>query len=266
MSEVRDDILKNTRFGELNELFVQIMELPDDVLSEAVVDSLRGAINGAITDAMKKQAVKNIINECINNNYARQFLKDIAKESNEEILEYINQLQPSAQKRLLLNDIAAIMNEIFEDALVQYHGVNFQLPIVLQGAAKAPSYAHLDDAAADIYAAKDITLKAHSLSNHINTSLYIALPEGWTALILPRSSIGAKTGLRLSNSIGVIDSSYRGEIGVLYDNIADTDYTIHAGERIAQMLVIPTYVFATKIVDTLDNTERGEGGFGSTGV
>ena len=116
------------------------------------------------------------------------------------------------------------------------------------------------------YAAEDMVLPPHSLANTVHTQLYIELPEGWTALILPRSSIGKKTGLRLSNSVGVIDSTYRGEIGVMYDNISDSEYTIHAGDRIAQMLVIPTYSFATNVVAALNETERGEGGFGSTGV
>ena len=74
-----------------------------------------------------------------------------------------------------------------------------------------------------------------------------------------------KTGLRLSNSIGIIDADYRGEIGVIYDNISDSDYTIKAGDRIAQMWVERVERFKPVIVDTLPTTERGDGGFGSTG-
>jgi len=110
-----------------------------------------------------------------------------------------------------------------------------------------------------------MTLAPHSLSNMVHTGLRIALPEGWAAYILPRSSIGMKTGLRLSNSVGVIDSEYRGEIGVMYDNHSDSEYIIHKGDRIAQMIVMPIHQFRPEVVDTLDNTSRGEDGFGSTG-
>ena len=110
------------------------------------------------------------------------------------------------------------------------------------------------DAAADLYAADTVTLAPHSTSNMIRTGVHIALPEGWMAMIFPRSSIGAKTGLRLSNSCGIIDSEYRGPLGVLYDNISDSEYTINAGDRIAQLLVMPNYHFRAKVVDTLDET------------
>jgi dUTP pyrophosphatase len=103
------------------------------------------------------------------------------------------------------------------------------------------------------------------LSNVIPTGLQIALPKGWVAKIVPRSSIGMKTGLRLSNSVGVIDADYRGEIGVLYDNFSDSDYEIKAGDRIAQMWVEPVYNFKPIEVSNLPDTERGSGGFGSTG-
>ena len=90
--------------------------------------------------------------------------------------------------------------------------------------------------------------------------------EGWLAMILPRSSMGVKTPLRLSNSVGLIDSGYRGELGVIYDNTSDNDYQISAGDRIAQLLVMPSYRFKAQVVDVLVDSDRGEGGFGSSGA
>jgi dUTP pyrophosphatase len=112
---------------------------------------------------------------------------------------------------------------------------------------------------------EDTTLEPCSIGNKIRTGVKIQLPEGWLALIIPRSSIGAKTPLRLSNSVGLIDSGYRGELGILYDNIGDDEYVIHAGDRIAQLLVMPSYRFQAKVVDILADSDRGEGGFGSSG-
>ena len=114
-------------------------------------------------------------------------------------------------------------------------------------------------------ALEDTIIPAHSLSNLVHTGLRIALPENWVFMLDPRSSIGFKSGLRLSNSIGIIDEDYRGEIGVLYDNISDSDYEIKAGDRIAQCWVQPVHRFRPVEVDILPATTRGEGGFGSTG-
>ena len=75
-----------------------------------------------------------------------------------------------------------------------------------------------------------------------------------------------ETPLRLSNSVGLIDSGYRGELGVLYDNTSDEPYTVNAGDRIAQLLVMPSYRFQAKVVDILADSDRGEGGFGSSGT
>ena len=132
--------------------------------------------------------------------------------------------------------------------------------------AKVPTYAHDTDAAADLYAMETTVLEGNSLGNKIRTGVKIQLPEGWQALIIPRSSIGAKTSLRLSNSVGLIDSGYRGELGVLYDNTSDEPYTVNAGDRIAQLLVMPSYRFQAKVVDILADSDRGEGGFGSSGT
>ena len=253
-------------FGELNDVFNEVMQLPDDILTGEVVESLVGMIDGAITPAIKEKSINATIQNFSDNNYSKQFVANIVKTNRDNIYDYINDLQPSSAKRQLLNGIAEVMCEIFDEVLKRYHGANFQLNVALKDNGQVPTYAHPTDAAADLYAAEDMVLPPHSLANTVHTQLYIELPEGWTALILPRSSIGKKTGLRLSNSVGVIDSTYRGEIGVMYDNISDSEYTIHAGDRIAQMLVIPTYSFATNVVAALNETERGEGGFGSTGV
>ena len=147
----------------------------------------------------------------------------------------------------------------------KYHSYSIELPIKLEDGAQVPTYAHDTDAAADIYALDDTLIQANTFSNKLRTGVSIQLPEGWLALILPRSSIGAKTPLRLSNSVGLIDSGYRGELGVLYDNTSDNDVKIKKGDRIAQLLVMPSYRFKAQKVDILGASDRGIQGFGSTG-
>ena len=100
----------------------------------------------------------------------------------------------------------------------------------------------------------------------IPTGLYIQLPEGYEAQIRPRSGLAAKHGLSVTNSPGTIDSDYRGEICVLLVNLSKDPFTIEPGERIAQMVIARHERVEWEETDSLDETQRGEGGFGSTGV
>lgn len=256
----------NSETKGLLDLIESIMTIPDDSLNEETIASLRGMIEGAITPKMREDAITNTINTLINENYSRQRAVNSITSARAELSDFIEALQPSRNKKELLNSIIQILYDIFDAVIERYHRAVFELPVKIDDGAKMPTYAHETDAAADLYAMEDTTIVAHSIGNKVRTGVRIALPEGWAAYIVPRSSIGAKTPLRLSNSIGVIDSDYRGELGILYDNISDSDYIIHAGDRIAQMFIMPVYQFKPVPVDMLSETERGDGGFGSTGA
>ena len=95
--------------------------------------------------------------------------------------------------------------------------------------------------------------------------LHIALPEGYEAQLRPRSGLAFKHGVTVINSPGTIDADYRGEIGVLLVNLGSEDFVVNDGERIAQMVVARHEKVEFTLVETLDETERGEGGFGHTG-
>ncbi|MBP5360329.1 MAG: dUTP diphosphatase [Bacteroidaceae bacterium] len=100
----------------------------------------------------------------------------------------------------------------------------------------------------------------------IPTGLYIALPEGWEAQVRPRSGLALKQGITVLNTPGTIDADYRGEVGVILVNLSGLEFVVNDGERIAQM-VFNQYGKADFIeVETLDETERGAGGFGHTGL
>jgi dUTP pyrophosphatase len=100
----------------------------------------------------------------------------------------------------------------------------------------------------------------------VPTGLFIALPEGTEAQIRPRSGLAAKHGITVLNTPGTIDADYRGEIKVILVNLSNEAFTINPGERIAQMVVARYEKVEWDIVETLDDTERGAGGFGSTGT
>lgn len=99
----------------------------------------------------------------------------------------------------------------------------------------------------------------------VPTGLRIALPEGYEAQIRPRSGLALRHGITLPNSPGTIDADYRGEIGVILMNLGSEPFTVEPGDRIAQMVVAPVARVVWREAEALDATERGEGGFGSTG-
>ena len=243
----------------------QIMSIPEESLNDTTIEIMSGMISGAITDNIRRESVKSLLENFEESGFTRAQAAENIQNSKTAIEEALNELNPSPNKRKIFDSIFNAFYDIFDTALSKYHTYAFDLPVKLEKGAKAPTYAHETDACADIYALEDTIIPAHSLSNLVHTGLRIALPENWVFMIDPRSSIGFKTGLRLSNSIGIIDEDYRGEIGLLYDNISDSNYEIKAGDRIAQCWVQPVHRFRPVEVDILPATTRGEGGFGSTG-
>ncbi len=134
-----------------------------------------------------------------------------------------------------------------------------------------PAYATAGAAGADIRANLPEGQRADGLTLApmqravVPTGLRVAIPEGYEMQIRPRSGLAVKHGITLPNTPGTIDSDYRGPLGVALVNLGDQPYTIQHGERIAQMVVAPVVQVGFEIVSELDETARGEGGFGSTG-
>ncbi|MBQ7412211.1 MAG: dUTP diphosphatase [Clostridia bacterium] len=129
-----------------------------------------------------------------------------------------------------------------------------------------PTYGSPFSAGADLYACidEDITIKAGETA-FIGTGLAMELESGYVALVYARSGLACKKGLAPANKVGVIDSDYRGEIKVALHNHSSEERTVSVGERIAQMVVTPYIKCDFEEAQELDSTERGEGGFGSTG-
>lgn len=135
----------------------------------------------------------------------------------------------------------------------------------LYDGAKLPTYGSDGAGCFDFYAPADNVLCTGEIAK-IPLGVAIEVPKDHVLLIMPRSSIGFKTPLRMANSVGVIDSDYRGEICALYENQHDLlNYHIRVGERIAQGCIVPVPAVEFEEVNTLSETKRGTGGFGSTG-
>ena len=142
-----------------------------------------------------------------------------------------------------------------------------KVKIINKSGYDAPFYATDLSAGMDLKAAIQEPIELDSLCRAmVPTGLYIALPQGYEAQIRPRSGLAAKHGVTVCNSPGTVDADYRGEIKVILVNLSKDKFVINPGERIAQMVIAKYEKIEWDEVEVLDETERGAGGFGSTGV
>ena len=142
-----------------------------------------------------------------------------------------------------------------------------EIKVVNRGRQPLPQYATKQSAGMDLRANIDEPIVLHPLERRlIPTGLFIALPEGYEAQVRPRSGLALKHGLTVLNAPGTIDADYRGEVGVVLINLSQEDFVINAGERIAQMVIARHEQAQFQLVEELDETERGAGGYGHTGV
>lgn len=127
-----------------------------------------------------------------------------------------------------------------------------------------PAYATAGAAGMDVVAAEDVTLEPGA-RHAVATGFAVAIPDGYEIQVRPRSGLALKHGISVPNTPGTIDSDYRGEVKVILINLGAEPFAIQRGDRVAQLVIAPVTRAMWQEVDELDATERGEGGFGSTG-
>ena len=142
-----------------------------------------------------------------------------------------------------------------------------KINVVNRGHQQLPAYATPQSAGMDLRANLDEPVVLRPLERRlIPTGLYIALPEGYEAQVRPRSGLALKHGVTVLNAPCTIDADYRGEVGVVLVNLSQDDFTVNDGERIAQLVIAHCEQADLVVVEQLDETERGAGGYGHTGV
>ena len=142
-----------------------------------------------------------------------------------------------------------------------------EFKVINKGRQPLPEYATPLSAGLDLRANIDVPVTLHPMERRlIGTGLYMALPPGFEAQVRPRSGLALKHGITVLNTPGTIDADYRGEIKVLLVNLSNEPFVINEGERIAQMVVAKHEQADFTLVSELDETERGDGGYGHTGV
>lgn len=128
-----------------------------------------------------------------------------------------------------------------------------------------PAYAHPSDAGMDVRSVEELVIPAGKRAL-VHTGLVMALPPLYEAQVRPRSGLALKFGVTVLNTPGTIDSGYRGEVGVILANFGDADFVIRKGDKIAQLVIAPVTQPEVCEIAEIDETDRGAGGFGSTGV
>ncbi len=128
-----------------------------------------------------------------------------------------------------------------------------------------PAYAHESDAGMDVRSVAEVVIPARGRAL-VPTGLVVLLPPNYEAQVRPRSGLALKSGITVLNTPGTIDAGYRGEIGVILFNTTDTDLAVHKGDRVAQIVIAPVTRVEVVETDSVEETDRGAGGFGSTGA
>lgn len=241
------------------EQFEKIINLPDDIFDK-MYDTLITTLSDTLdSESFQKEVLTNL--KTIPN-------IDIAAEKKEvtKLIEEIKNDESISEKKreflsVLLSKAVVATLDLYE---VPRERISVEIQ-KLSDTAKIPEYAHPTDAGADVFSSEDVTIAAGE-TKIIKTGLKVAIPIGYEIQVRPRSGLSAKTGIRVANAPGTIDSAYRGEVGIILHNTSTTPYEIKTGDKIAQLVISPVPMIKWKEVATIsDDTDRSTGGFGSSG-
>lgn len=183
-----------------------------------------------------------------------------------DLLVNLKQQTSSPDKQQFIDKLYSNIEVFAESILDEYDVESPTVSVELcREGAQLPTYAHVGDHA-DVYAVEDTTIEPNTFGNMVPTGLKMEIPQGWAISVRPRSGLSRKTCLRISNTPGSIDTGYRGEINILFDNIGFEPITIHKGDRIAQLVLEKQYQATFIPVEKVsEDTDRGSDGFGSSG-
>ncbi len=241
------------------EQFEKIINLPDYVFDN-MYDTLITTLSDTLdSESFQKEILTNL--KTIPNIDIAAEKKEVAK-----LIEEIKADESISEKKreflsVLLSKAVIATLDLYE---VPRERISVEIQ-KLSDTAKIPEYAHPTDAGADVFSSEDVTIVAGE-TKIIKTGLKVAIPIGYEIQVRPRSGLSAKTGIRVANAPGTIDSAYRGEIGIILHNTSTASYEIKTGDKIAQLVISPVPMIKWKEVATIsDDTDRSTGGFGSSG-
>lgn len=239
--------------------FFKIIDLPDEKF-----DQIYPQMRDVFTQTFKSSEFQA---DVIRNAKVYSQLNDIDIEAEKSAVEELIQdiknddTLNSNKKDLLVNIIESSALATYELFEVPRERIEVKIQKINDNA-KIPEYAHPTDAGADIFASETVTFEAGE-TKIVPTGIKVDIPTGYAIFIYPRSGMSLKTGMRIANSVGVIDSDYNKEIGVIMTNTFNSKWTIMQGDKIAQMIIMSVPMI--KFIEVNDIQDSGRGGFGSTG-
>ena len=244
--------------NEIKEVFKTIQNLPDESV-ELILPQIEDEFKKLIEE---QDLINKTKTEFLQDGYTLADIKAM-KENYDNIAEdYFKIVKPTSPKgryiTALINVYKGILDKIAEEGFSRT--VNVKVEKLVEHAI-LPTYAHFGDAGADLYASEAVQI-APNETKIIPTGLKVEIPDGYEMQVRPRSGMSVKTNTKVV--FGTVDSGYRGEVGIMLTNYGQEPYNVNAGDKIAQAIIAPTYHGNFLIVDSLSETERGEGGFGST--
>jgi dUTP pyrophosphatase len=244
--------------SEIKEVFKTIQNLPDESV-ELILPQIEDEFKKLIKE---QDLINKTKTEFLQDGYTLADIKAM-KENYDNIAEdYFKIVKPTSPKgryiTALINVYKGILDKIAEEGFSRT--VNIKVEKLVEHAI-LPTYAHFGDAGADLYASEAVQI-APNETKIIPTGLKVEIPDGYEMQVRPRSGMSVKTNTKVV--FGTVDSGYRGEVGIMLTNYGQEPYNVNAGDKIAQAIIAPTYHGNFLIVDSLSETERGEGGFGST--
>ena len=257
-SNLKETISKIEKESNFIDDFIKLMELPDEQFDKNYTSVKEAVENVYKLPDVRKKILEQFKSMPIMNIEAE---KAGIKELEDMIME---DSTLSDKKKEIMQILFTGAKDIIENvSICPRELINVKVQRIDENAI-LPTYAHPIDAGADVYAIEDTVIHCKE-TKIVRTGLKVAIPAGYEIQIRPRSGISLKTGLRIANAPGTIDAGYRGEVGIIIENTGLSSYEIKTGDKIAQMVIMPVPMIKWELVSELDSTERGEGGFGSTG-
>lgn len=243
---------------EIKTILNSIQALPDESIE---------LILPQIEDQFKKLAEEeDLLNktktEFLQEGYTVADIKAI-KESYDSIAQdYFKLVSPTSPKGRYITALIGIYKDFFDKIIEEGFSRTVNVKVVKETEdAVLPQYAHFGDAGADLFANKEIEIQPNEVKI-VPTGLRVEIPDGYEMQVRPRSGMTVKTAV--ITQLGTVDSCYRGPLGVMMYNHGNEVYTVHKGDKIAQAVLAPTYHGNFLVADSLSETDRGTGGFGST--
>lgn len=244
--------------NEIKNVFNTIQNLPDESV-ELILPQIEDEFKKLVEE---QDLVNKTKTEFLQDGYTLADIKALKKSYDDIAEDYFKIVKPTSPKGRYISALVGVYKGILDKIVEEGFSRTVNIKVLKETKdAILPTYAHFGDAGADLYANEDIDIQPNEVKI-IPTGLKVEIPNGYEMQVRPRSGMSTKTPIL--GILGTVDSGYRGPLGVMLYNHGDTLYHVQKGDRIAQAIISPTYHGNFLISDSLSETERGEGGFGST--